>query len=214
MRFGVALPQSDMYSLNTNNTCIHSHVRVQRRCKGTNMQDIKPDRHNITAGLTQRPPAVRWSHEAADGTSRCLAVQISWSFWGEKSAEQLNILGFLFFFFADSLRYNVLRENMTHSFWLSPAWLLGWKSLTMIPNCRIFSINFSRCSSRLSNFSAILLNCYWATKNKTEMTPFRGALLSNNRCLLLAADSTTATMPNSFTATKQPIAVSNVLLPR
>lgn len=43
-----------------------------------------------------------------------------------------------------------------YSFWLSPVWLLGWKSLTMIPSCRIFSINFSRCSSRLSNFSAML----------------------------------------------------------
>lgn len=43
----------------------------------------------------------------------------------------------------------------THSFWLSPAWLLGWKSLTMMPSCRMFSTNFSRCSSRWSNFSAM-----------------------------------------------------------
>lgn len=43
----------------------------------------------------------------------------------------------------------------THSFWLSPVWLLGWKSLTMMPSCRMFSTNFSRCSSRWSNFSAI-----------------------------------------------------------
>lgn len=43
----------------------------------------------------------------------------------------------------------------THSFWLRPAWLLGWKSLTMMPSCRMFSTNFSRCSSRWSNFSAM-----------------------------------------------------------
>lgn len=48
--------------------------------------------------------------------------------------------------------------NETHSFWFRTAWLLGWKSLTMIPSCRMFSTNFSRCSSRLSNFSAILIN--------------------------------------------------------
>lgn len=47
------------------------------------------------------------------------------------------------------------RRAVTHSFWLSPAWLLGWKSLTMMPSCRMFSTNFSRCSSRWSNFSAI-----------------------------------------------------------
>lgn len=50
----------------------------------------------------------------------------------------------------------------THSFWLRTAWLLGWKSLTMIPNCRIFSMNFSRCSSRLSNFSAISINIFFS----------------------------------------------------
>lgn len=47
------------------------------------------------------------------------------------------------------------RPACTHSFWLSPAWLLGWKSLTMMPSCRMFSTNFSRCSSRWSNFSAM-----------------------------------------------------------
>lgn len=44
-----------------------------------------------------------------------------------------------------------------HNFWLSPAWLLGWKSLTIMPSCRMFSTNFSRCSSRESNFSAIAI---------------------------------------------------------
>lgn len=47
------------------------------------------------------------------------------------------------------------RPACTHSFWLSPAWLLGWKSLTIMPSCRMFSTNFSRCSSRWSNFSAM-----------------------------------------------------------
>lgn len=44
-----------------------------------------------------------------------------------------------------------------HSFWLRPAWLLGWKSLTMMPSCRMFSTNFSRCSSSESNFSDIAM---------------------------------------------------------
>lgn len=55
-----------------------------------------------------------------------------------------------------------------HSFWLRPVWLLGWKSLTMMPSWRMFSTNFSRCSSSESNFSAM------AEASAAPLPPDRG----------------------------------------
>lgn len=95
------------------------------------------------------------------------------------------------------LAVEAAKWNTSHSFWLSPAWLLGWKSLTMIPSCRIFSINFSRCSSRLSNFSAIVINRYQTTKMSHKMPPLKLLSLLDNLCLLLA---TTLQHPQRWSA--------------
>lgn len=95
-------------------------------------------------------------------------------------------------------------ERLTHSFWLSPAWLLGWKSLTMIPSCRMFSMNFSRCSSRLSNLSAMSPHASPDGESGKTAT-FGWKYWSSDRYLLSPTDNTTAATTHCFTAKGKPI---------
>lgn len=86
--------------------------------------------------------------------------------------------------------------DAAHSFWFSPAWLLGWKSLTMIPSCRMFSMNFSKCSSRLSNFSAILINGKQTMDQINHMCSIAG-FCAIGRCLPSNVGTTTVLLDGS-----------------
>lgn len=50
---------------------------------------------------------------------------------------------------------SLLKGTMAYNFWFRTFCPWGWKSLTIIPSCLVFSINNSNCCSNASNLSAL-----------------------------------------------------------
>ncbi len=59
--------------------------------------------------------------------------------------------------------------GQTYSFWLSAVCPCGWKSLTIIPICRVFSTNRSSCSSNASNLSVMMMSAFRFLHNTPEV---------------------------------------------